>query len=642
MNKPLHLTIYILFLIFSFEAYSWSISSEANCKILPLASAVTFKPGEKIKIQFEFQQSVQADLTTGGIPEFDTYNQIVTVIRPGVGEYTSSEKARPGNYTFSLIAANTKKQIYQTCLLKLHVLPAISLITDRNRYHDSGEYLMGGGWGPHLRSVLYGKNGTKWFVNEFRGPSTLINPGLEYNRYDAALGWKRHYSTDQAYPFNGASPVIQQSMAHVSDGETIYSYGVDYYSRTHKLIECKFDIRGQSIKSPVAPTCNSISNSATNEYSNYVGAAIVPEGKLAWFTSNLSPNNRLGMGSFSYLFHDGNSWSNAKVVGLGIYDQLNYVRSVNTGKGIQVIAGELEHGHHGVSGPASAKSFMGSRYSTAIGVIDYKSGAPAKIYRISYKGAYREGGTVVVEDLHYDPASNRVHFIVKLFGAPIGDRFAKDKSKLPDCVAYDTVEKKYKGKTYGQLTSQEHSELDEAGSKCVSAVKKNQMTLYGFVPTLAYGSVRLEDLIAGTTMDSISDNGSTLDGKIEVFPQPEFSNSVVGRFLYDRKTSNLNFVFTKYENKGYKLKTYTFDQASLRNPLLFSNAKTVRTLDLDEVEPTGDLKRYGPAAIYVSNPSYTKENYLSSELDIAITGSGYTYKDKTRSDGRIYHLILPR
>ncbi len=645
MTRIKKLFILFVFLINSSHA---AIKPALNPKCVISSKTSKLIAGQPF--QFKFEEKIGANRVTAAF-KGDKANKVVKILRPGVGEFIAPDTL--GKHTFGMIAVNDAKEVYQACSLKVTVIsPNVlssdfesQLLTKQNRYHDDvpnnlGIGPMGGGWGPHTRSILYGEDGSKWFVHEQKlpGDSVLVNPGLEYDRLDPQSGWKK-VNTQLVKINTQLGPVVQQNMAHITDGKTIFSYGVNYYKDPHELIECTFDIVTSTPRGCAPVTIGG--NVLQFGWSNYVGAAIVPEGKLLWYTSPFErPDSNYGNGSFSYLFNDGTGWKYVKSSALGAYDQLNYVRSANTGLGIQVFGGESEYGGHGYVGPAVSSHFLASRYTAQVGVMRYKttsgSADPAVFARVKYKGQ-DVGVTIETQDIYYDKKSKRVHVIVKLFSAPAPDQFDKKGIKSPACVDYEKATDAYKNRTYADLAEHkdELAKLNELGLACIYAVRANQKAEYGYVPTLAYGSATLDDLLKGKAID--------------VLPQSQLASGGETRFVFDQRKQELYVAMNvnrRLEDKSYAfvIQTFSFPKTALALPLNFDEAWTI-AFDLRKVvtgSRKNDLASNALSAIYVPGANYSPEKLLSSDLEIAVCGSSYNKDDdNVRGDGKIYYLKFP-
>ncbi|MEL7060381.1 MAG: hypothetical protein AAGN46_10185 [Acidobacteriota bacterium] len=196
-------------------------------------------------------------------------------------------------------------------------------ITNQNRRHSNPGTTdnMGGGWGPHLRSVLRASDDSLWFVHD-QGPTTARNSSL---RYRQRLGgqWIEVGSTN----LDALGGQVQQNMAHVMVGHYIYSYGVDIARQ--RMVECWLNTIVPSHQS-----CHDVRISGqpytTPVGSNYVGAAVSPNGyRLVWWTSSGSP------ASFHHMWNFGSGWNgpvtSPVVIQGNHYHYAAYARAIFTG-----------------------------------------------------------------------------------------------------------------------------------------------------------------------------------------------------------------------------------------------------------------------------------------------------------------------
>jgi len=181
-------------------------------------------------------------------------------------------------------------------------------ITAQNRNAPS----MMGGWNPALRSIMVMDDGSHWFAAE-SGTDVSVNSTMIYYRLGED-GWKEAGSV--VLPAG-----IQQNMASVTDGRTIYSYGI----ARSTVVETWFntDKPGWNLS-----TGNSLTASGSvirpGSASNYVGAAWHNNTRVVWWTTVGA--NGAG-GSWSYSFNQGGGWKNPVVSGLGGFNDVGYVRA---------------------------------------------------------------------------------------------------------------------------------------------------------------------------------------------------------------------------------------------------------------------------------------------------------------------------
>lgn len=586
------------------------LATNPNCQLT--ASPSSAMAGGKVR--FFYKDSIQANRLTAAY-RGDKNNLSVRILDSQTGEAEYDAPIETGSNTLYVFAVNDKKQIYQRCNLSVKVAEVeYAKITQRNRYHESPA-AMSGGWGPQLRSMFYGADGSKWFVHERPSETVEINQGLDYNRFDSKRGWQLAAS----FPV----PVgIQQNMAHIADGQTIFSYGIardiqkDSTQSSASLIECPFDM-----KTATPSSCKTIWAGAkeTSVTSNYVGAALVPEGKLVWFITTAITG--FGNGTFTYLFYDGKSWRGPVVTPLGKYDSLAYLRTSNIGNGMQVFGGEVEFAH-GNLGPVVASSLMGNNYSAVVGFIDYKNLVPAKYYKLSYQGKDSEA-TTRVEDIYFDKVTSRVHVLAKLFPAASSDRVRNGKCQMYEALKLqiqNTLNKDKTQKSYGTMTEVEHQQLDEAGIACIQEVQKKQKLDYKYIPSLAYGSATVEEIVKQKSL--------------AVMPQIEIQGSLA-RFYFNSITQELVALQSSGSLTAPKILSYAFSPAEAGQYLNFSLAKK-QSYDLSGTI-SGTV-----GAIWVPGLNYSPGPVKGTSAEFVVNGSCYSYASypSLRGDGEIYQILM--
>ncbi|MEM6290528.1 MAG: hypothetical protein AAGA54_04655 [Myxococcota bacterium] len=181
-------------------------------------------------------------------------------------------------------------------------------VTDTNRAYVE----MQGGWGPHLRAPMTASDGSVWFAYD-GGPNVSSNTTIHYRRFDGAQ-WNDVAS--QAH-----IPGVQQNAAHVLRNDILLSYAVSVGSSV--LEECYLDVNDLGTRA-----CNVINTGAsytTPPSSNYVGAALDPNGaKIVWFTVVGASG---GTGQFIYTYDFGSGWNGPVVQTLPGYNDFAYVRA---------------------------------------------------------------------------------------------------------------------------------------------------------------------------------------------------------------------------------------------------------------------------------------------------------------------------
>jgi len=178
---------------------------------------------------------------------------------------------------------------------------------------------MFGGWGPHLgHLVRAGANGdgALYLVDDVcaqaaGGALAPCDVGSDHTlgvyRRDAD-GWMLVATS----PIAGA---VQQNTATIvsADGSALQTYGVDVALR--RVVECTFPL-------PTGPMTCAVLPFDTGAFSNYVGAAISPDGyRLVWWTGVVDG----GGGSFHYLVDYGGGWNGPRSGGVAGYNDASYI-----------------------------------------------------------------------------------------------------------------------------------------------------------------------------------------------------------------------------------------------------------------------------------------------------------------------------
>lgn len=176
-----------------------------------------------------------------------------------------------------------------------------------------------GGWGPHLRSIFTDLTGGLWYADEAMNAN-----GVESIRYHKLVNNK--WSSAGFNSVNSFGSIAQKA-AHISNGEYIYSYGVDVGNDW--LMECYY----RTVS--VYKGCNAMYSTSglikPDPSSNYIGAAITPSGtRVIWWSTAAAP-----YGKFFYTYNNGSGWvdpiSTNIVFGGNNYRFVGYVRLVFNG-----------------------------------------------------------------------------------------------------------------------------------------------------------------------------------------------------------------------------------------------------------------------------------------------------------------------
>ncbi len=192
---------------------------------------------------------------------------------------------------------------------------------------------MMGGWGPHLRSLLFTQKGGEWFAAE-TGNDLHKNTRMIYYQ-KVGEEWKEKGSVD-------LHRGIQQNMASVTDGRMILSYGVNIVD--HWIMECWFDTEkpGEHLN-----TCNAVTTNGKPllipENSNYIGAAYQKNTRIAWWTT-VGKGNKPGI--FSYIYNFGGGWNGPVNSQLQDSVDVGYLHSQFDSKGNLRALGELYSGDY--------------------------------------------------------------------------------------------------------------------------------------------------------------------------------------------------------------------------------------------------------------------------------------------------------
>ena len=261
------------------------------------------------------------------------------------------------------------------------------LLSDQNRKQDGVAF---GGWGPHLRSVLRMNDDSLWYVMDHSKGDVKNNDQLYYLQQQDG-SWERVVEQDLI-------PGANQGYAHVTNGEEIFSYGVNF--RLGQLHECRLHTETLARRDCTAVRNRSGEAIVLGGGANYVGAAISPQGtRLVWWVVVASD----GTQQWRYVYNRGDGWEGPIVTNLaksrGGLSYI-YVRFVNENE--VALSGQLWVGAFPDGSPQATLTHF--RLGDAIqGYHTLKS--PDK------KGFPKSGS-----DLWVNPATATVHAVVEGFG----------------------------------------------------------------------------------------------------------------------------------------------------------------------------------------------------------------------------------
>ncbi len=208
------------------------------------------------------------------------------------------------------------------------LLLSIDLITDENRRYET----MFGGWGPHLRGLMRAGDDSLWFTVD-AGPDVQNNQRIRYfRRTDGDWG----EVAEQAH-----TPGVQQNVASVMLGDTIYSYGVNISQ--HFIEECYLNTKNLAAKG-----CNAVLISgnvySTPPSSNYIGAAADSgDTRVVWFT-RVGPGGAAGDWIYTYNF--GGGWNGPVVSPVLGGNDFAYVHAAFVDPGKLAVVGQLYYGKY--------------------------------------------------------------------------------------------------------------------------------------------------------------------------------------------------------------------------------------------------------------------------------------------------------
>ncbi len=185
---------------------------------------------------------------------------------------------------------------------------SFSVVTDRHRYAPGAMF---GGWGSHLGHLVRLDNSLFWVDDA----CTQSTPG----DCDASFNRRLEYRelVEDAWILRRALVLpagIQQNTGTIVDGNTLASFGVDIATR--QIIECRMQPGTWS------GSCAPITSGVLPASSNYVGAAISPEGyPLVWATTVVDG----GGGSFHWFVNYGAGWNGPRTGPIGGFNDASYI-----------------------------------------------------------------------------------------------------------------------------------------------------------------------------------------------------------------------------------------------------------------------------------------------------------------------------
>lgn len=266
-------------------------------------------------------------------------------------------------------------------------LTAPRLVSEQNRKQDGVVF---GGWGPHLRSILRMNDDSLWYVMDHSRGDVSSNDQIYYLRQKDA-SWE-HVADQDLIP--GAN----QGYAHITDGEEIFSYGVNF--KLAQLHECRLNS-----KTLVGSGCAAVLDRSGQAIdlgggANYIGAAISPQGtRLAWWVVVA----RDGGQEWRYVYNRGEGWEGPIITRLDeshrgfSYIYARFVDATEVALSGQVWVGEFPKG--------SAQATL-TRFSLGQPIQGFHAlTSPDK------KGFPKSGG-----DLWVNPRTGTVHAVVEGFG----------------------------------------------------------------------------------------------------------------------------------------------------------------------------------------------------------------------------------
>lgn len=195
-----------------------------------------------------------------------------------------------------------------------------SLITTNHRYIPNQMF---GGWGPHLGHMVWASDDDDrqlYFVDDLCSQMSGGQPALCDVNVDHTLGYFRREGTKEepTWALIGAATVpgtVQQNTATIAsaDGATLYSYGIAVAAA--RIVECSFAL-------PAGPAACNYLPFVLPAFSNYVGAAISPDGyRIVWWTVVADG----GGGTFHYIVDYGGGWNGPRSGGAAGYNDSSYI-----------------------------------------------------------------------------------------------------------------------------------------------------------------------------------------------------------------------------------------------------------------------------------------------------------------------------
>lgn len=278
---------------------------------------------------------------------------------------------------------------------------------------------MMGGWNPALRSIMVMDDGSRWFAAE-QGTDVSVNSTMIYYRLGED-GWQAAGSV--VLPAG-----IQQNMATVTDGRTIYSYGI----ARNSVVETWFNTSKPGWNLSTGNTLvagGSVIRPGSG--SNYVGAAWHDDTRIVWWTS--VGNNGAG-GRWSYSYNQGSGWKSPIVSGLGGFNDVGYVRAQFDGESQIRMVGESYRGRYpfGEKYLSAATLTLGKPASWAP-VLQQTAYTPMDIWQEgsgSSQYLYRARNDQIGYSFGTGPAARTISF------AALDGRFIADKDRLGLVLGY--------------------------------------------------------------------------------------------------------------------------------------------------------------------------------------------------------------
>jgi hypothetical protein len=180
----------------------------------------------------------------------------------------------------------------------------VSPITDQHRAIPG---VMFGGWGPHLGHLVQAAGATYW-VDDL---CTRTVPGDCDVNVNRRVGVFRHEPDGWQQLTTISLAGIQQNTAAIADGDRLFVYGIA--SGSQRVIECSYQLAGG------AQSCTTL-GIPTGTFANYIGAAIVGDARVVWWTNVVDG----GGGSFSYIVNYGGGWNGPRTGPIGGYNDCGY------------------------------------------------------------------------------------------------------------------------------------------------------------------------------------------------------------------------------------------------------------------------------------------------------------------------------